>query len=106
MAGRRYILAPPGSVAYNNSASGLGNPPGDISYNLSSPATNVYWVAPSKFTGNLSTAYNQNLTFDMMQSVAGTDNTNNDIVIISGTTTLVYQLPTKPGASGRLTSSP
>ncbi len=85
-----------GPPTYNSTG---GNPSGNISYSISTVSTNLYWVAPSKFNGNLSRAYNQTLTFDMLQSVAGADNSQNDVEIISGTTTLVYQLPAKPGTT-------
>ncbi|MBS1491472.1 MAG: VCBS repeat-containing protein [Bacteroidetes bacterium] len=61
--------------------------------------TNIYFQAPPKFLGNQSFAYNQNLTFDLYVSAAGTDNSNDDIIIFSPYGNLCYQLPTKPAAS-------
>ncbi len=74
-----------------------GNPGGEISFTTSSPAVRFYWVAPSKFNGNFSRSYNQALTFDLRQSLAGTDNVEGDIILTSSSgIVLFYQLPTKP----------
>ena len=76
-----------------------GNPAGDISLTISTAYLNYYWVGPSaKFNGNLSSSYNQKLTFDINVSAAGTDNTYGDVVISGPSGTLMYQLPTKPTA--------
>ena len=86
------------AVTYNSAG---GNPTGNISFTTSSTfATNLYFNAPAKFNGNLSTSYNQNLTLDLMQSTTGTDNTAADIIFTnSANLTLVYQLPAKPNTS-------
>src|SRR4051812_2386389 len=58
-----------------------GNPGGYISFTTASASVNFFWKAPVKFLGNMSRAYNQNLTFDLQQSVAGADNLQNDLVL-------------------------
>jgi len=74
-----------------------GNPGGEISFTTSSPSVRFYWVAPAKFTGNLSRAYNQTLTFDLRQSLAGTDNVEGDVILTSSSgIVLFHQLQTKP----------
>jgi hypothetical protein len=61
--------------------------------------TILYAEAPLKFRGNLSSSYNQNLTFDLKTDFVGTNNTNGDVMIAGTGGTLYYQLPTKPGTS-------
>lgn|GEM_PF-3061059 len=76
-----------------------GNPTGNISFTTTSLQVGFYWIAPAKFLGNMSRAYNQNLTLDLIQSIAGSDNNADDIIISNGGTSVVYQLPAKPGTS-------
>ncbi len=85
------------AVSYNPTG---GNPSGgNISFTTSSTsATSFYFNAPAKFNGNLSASYNQMLSFDLMQSTFGSDNTAGDLIITGGSTTIVYQLPLKPNA--------
>ncbi|MBS1506714.1 MAG: VCBS repeat-containing protein [Bacteroidetes bacterium] len=90
------VFAIPPVPVYN--AAG-GNPSGNISTTLTNGSTNFFWNAPAKFLGNLSRAYNQTISFDLLQSTSGTDNTNNDLEIIGGGVSIVYQLPTKPGTT-------
>jgi gliding motility-associated-like protein len=84
------------SLTYN--ATG-GNPSGYVSFTASTSPGVMYFNAPAKFIGNQSPSYNQTLSFDLMQSAAGTDNTANDLVLANGALVLVYQLPTKPGTT-------
>ncbi|MGC4022740.1 MAG: FG-GAP-like repeat-containing protein [Cyclobacteriaceae bacterium] len=84
------------AVAYN--ATG-GNPGGYISFTTTANYVPIYFRAPSKFLGNQSFAYNQNLTFDLEVSTAGTDNSNGDVMLISSSGTIYYQLPTKPSTA-------
>ncbi len=94
-----FDLSAGSSSAPTYNATG-GNPStgGDIAFSTSSPAAvYFYFNGPAKFTGNLSTSYNQNLTFDLMQSFAGADNSTGDVVLNNAAMglTLVYQLPAK-----------
>ncbi len=73
-----------------------GNPGGNISYGTLAINANIYFVAPAKFNGNQSLSYNQNLSFDLLVSNAGADNSQSDIVISSPAINLIYQMPTKP----------
>lgn len=73
-----------------------GNPGGHISFTTPSPAVNLYWVAPAKFTGNMSLSYNQTLSFDLNVSLAGADNSIGDVTLSGPAGTVYYQLPTKP----------
>lgn len=86
------------SPTYNSTG---GNPNGYISYSTTTNnASTLYFRAPSKFLGNQSIAYNQNLTFDLKVSTAGTDNNSGDVIINSASYgSIVYQLPTKPSNS-------
>src|SRR6478609_8677723 len=61
--------------------------------------TMLYAEAPAKFRGNLSSSYQQNITFDLKTDFVGTDNTNGDLIIAGTGGTLYYQLPAKPAAS-------
>lgn len=90
------VFSTPPVPVYN--AAG-GNPSGNISTTLTNGSTNFFWNAPAKFLGNISRAYNQTISFDLLQSISGTDNTNNDLEIIGGGVSIVYQLPTKPGTT-------
>ncbi len=76
-----------------------GNPGGFISYSTTSGAVSFYYDAPSKFKINASSSYGLNLTFDLQQSVAGTDNVNSDLWLSGGGVTVIYQLPAKPATS-------
>ncbi len=84
-------------VAYSSTG---GNPGGfaSVTYSSNTATTTQNWIAPSKFLGNLLVkSFGMNLKFDMQQSLAGTNsNTNGDIRIESGSTILVFSLPTKP----------
>jgi gliding motility-associated-like protein len=58
-----------------------------------------YWNAPAQFFGNYDYSYGSNFKVDLQQSVAGTDNTQSDIIIYSGGNTLHYSFPIKPAVS-------
>ncbi|HNP77390.1 MAG TPA: FG-GAP-like repeat-containing protein, partial [Cyclobacteriaceae bacterium] len=92
------------TVAPTYTAAG-GNPGGFVKYTAGSANNNIYFAAPAKFKGNFSFAYNQTLTFDLQQSVPGTDNTQPDIILRDAANAflLIYQFPTKP-AVGSWTS--
>jgi len=62
----------------------------------------VYWYvrAPAKFLGNKSTAYGQDLTFQLKQSATDSQGASQpDVVLIGGGLTLVYDAPANPGTS-------
>ncbi|HCW07427.1 MAG TPA: hypothetical protein DGG95_08705, partial [Cytophagales bacterium] len=75
-----------------------GNTGGYISYTAPLSNTNVYFVSPSKFSGNFSASYNQSISFDLKVSATGTDAVPSfgDVVIFSPSATLVHQLPSNP----------
>src|SRR6185295_4093770 len=58
----------------------------------------LYAEAPSKFRGNRSFSYNQDLSFQLKTDNVGTDNTNGDVIITGTGGTLYFQLSSKPGA--------
>jgi len=93
-----YNAGSSSSVTYN--ASG-GNPGGYVSFATSNGNANIYFTAPSKFNGNRSFSYNQTLTFDLKQSIAGTDVTNADVILSNASDgiTLSYHLPSNPGTA-------
>ncbi|HEY8937255.1 MAG TPA: FG-GAP-like repeat-containing protein [Cyclobacteriaceae bacterium] len=86
--------------AITYSATG-GNPTGNVSVTVTSGSAQFYALAPAKFTGNFSAAYNQTLTFDLKQSTAGTDNSYGDVILTNSAASisLFYQLATKPGTA-------
>jgi hypothetical protein len=86
-----------GNASPSYSSTG-GNPTGNISFTTSSGFASFYWVAPSKFQGNRSLSYNQNLTFDLKVSTTGTDNSVGDVVLVGNGLTLTYQFAAKPTA--------
>jgi gliding motility-associated-like protein len=86
----------------NHSTSG-GNPAGFISATYSSniSLSTQNWIAPAKFLGSqILRSMDMNLRFDLQQSQAGTSsNVNGDVRIESGSTIIVYSLPTKPAVA-------
>src|SRR6516225_10138109 len=86
-----YLDASTGANSSPTYSATNGNPTGDISVTVSTALVGYYWIAPSKFNGNLSSSYNQNLTFDLKVSAAGTDNSVGDVMITNSSgTSLVY----------------
>jgi hypothetical protein len=89
-------------AAFSYSSSG-GNPGGSVSASppTSGGTVNIsmtwYWEAPAAFLGDHDLSYGQLLKFDLIQSVAGTDNTTSDVVITSAGGSIHYTLPSKPG---------
>jgi alkaline phosphatase D len=61
-----------------------------------------YFVAPTKFLGDDSKAYGQNLTFDLKQTYAGTANQfdASDVVLVGGGLTLAFDTSANPSTSG------
>lgn len=79
-----------------------GNPGGYVADPGTTVGSTIFYAeAPAKFLGNFSLSYNQNLTFDLKQSTAGTDNTSGDVIISNSSAgiSLYYQLATKPGTA-------
>ncbi|MBN8651015.1 MAG: VCBS repeat-containing protein [Cytophagales bacterium] len=94
-----------GTAATFNFLNSGGNPTGFLS---ASPPTagggvNIsfswYWNAPAQFFGNFDFSYGSNFKVDLQQSIAGTDNTQSDIIIYSGGNSIHYNFPTKPAVS-------
>jgi len=94
-----------GTIASSTYQSAGGNPGGNVSVAPPTSGGTVntsftwYWVAPSKFLGNYDLYYGSNIKFDLQQSVAGTDNTQSDIIITSGGNSLHFSFPNKPAVS-------
>jgi hypothetical protein len=86
----------------NHSASG-GNPAGFVSvtYSANTGTAIQSWIAPAKFLGNhLVRSIGMNLSFDIQQSLNGTNsNANGDVRIESTSVSLVYSLPAKPATA-------
>ncbi|HEY8937437.1 MAG TPA: FG-GAP-like repeat-containing protein, partial [Cyclobacteriaceae bacterium] len=83
-----------------------GNPGGYISVELSSALPTPYYFyadryfdAPAKFLGNHSLSYNKTLTFDLQQSLSGTDVTTAEVIITGGGLSIFYPLSSFPGTS-------
>jgi len=75
-----------------------GNPGGAIYSEDALQGVPFYFIAPPKFLGNVSRAYQQHLTFDMRQSIRDRTPTNYpDIVLVgAGGTQLVFDTPNNP----------
>ena len=56
-----------------------------------------FWRAPAKFLGNVSGAYGRPLTFDLKQTPIITQFDWDDVVLIGGGITLVFNTPYNPG---------
>lgn len=78
---------------------GGGNPGGHISAVDTVSGGVWYWVAPAKFRGNVGGAYNNTLTFDLMQSSTTSQFNAVDISITGNGLTLVFDTPANPGTT-------
>jgi gliding motility-associated-like protein len=91
----------PSGVAPNQSyrATG-GNPSGHISAKdgFPLPGSTVYFVAPSKFLGNKSWAYNNTLSFDL-KIETGSFFYEDDVILEGNGITLAYDMPNNPTTS-------
>jgi large repetitive protein len=82
-----------------------GNPGGFISAAPPTAGGSVnigfgwYWNAPPKFFGDFDFSYGANFKVDLQQSVAGTDNTQSDIIIYGGGNSIHFNFVTKPSVS-------
>lgn len=95
-----------GTVATSTHQSNGGNPGGFMSVAppTTGGSTNTsmtwYWQAPAKFLGQYDLSFGQLLEFDLIQSVAGADNTASDVIITGPSgNTLHYTFPGKPQTS-------
>jgi gliding motility-associated-like protein len=92
------------TATFNHQSSG-GNPDGFVSVAPPTAGGTIntsfawYWNAPAQFFGNYDFSYGSNFKVDLQQSVAGTDNTQSDIIIYSGGNSIHYNFPTKPAVS-------
>ncbi len=74
-----------------------GNPDGHIYSNDGLQGIKYYYNAPAKFLGNVSSAYQGHLTFDMRQNLVNRGETNDKDVILEGAgLILVYDTPRNP----------
>ena len=78
---------------YNNTG---GDPGGYVS--ILDPTSNqaFYWLAPSKFLGNKSSAYGGTLNYDLADTDLSDTFHQEDIILVSSSKTLVYDLGTIP----------
>jgi Laminin B (Domain IV)/IPT/TIG domain len=95
-----------GTVAPTSYQSSNGNPGGFM--NASPPTTGGstntsmtwYWLAPLKFLGKADWSYRAVMTFDLQQSVAGTDNSQSDIIIVGPSSKSIHlRFADKPAVS-------
>ena len=56
-----------------------------------------YFSAPAKFLGNVATAYDQSLTFDLRQSTGAEQFDTTDIFLVGAGKTLAFDTPDNPG---------
>jgi uncharacterized repeat protein (TIGR01451 family) len=76
-----------------------GNPGGNVCATDRGDGIFWYFQAPSKFLGNVSAAYNGVLSFDLKQSSTTSPSPADDIVLIGGGLTLVFDTPNDPGVN-------
>jgi len=87
-----------GSAPAYYASGGVGNS-GYIRSTDQGQGTYWYWNAPAKFLGNLSTAYNGSLSFYLFQSSTSSQRDQDDIILIGGGITLVYNTSYNPGTN-------
>ncbi len=92
------------AATFSHQSSG-GNPTGFVSVTPPTAGGTVntsftwYWNAPAKFFGDYDFSYGANFKVDLQQSVVGTDNTQSDIIIYSGSNSIHFSFATKPAVS-------
>ncbi len=93
---RDFPLGGTNTVTYRTTG---GNPTGHISFKDRNilPATTIYFVAPQKFLGNKSWAYNNTLTFDL-KIETGTFFYEDDVILEGNGITLALDLPNPTNA--------
>jgi uncharacterized repeat protein (TIGR01451 family) len=74
-----------------------GNPGGRVCATDARQGIFWYFQAPAKFLGNVSSAYNRTLSFDLRQSATDSPSAADDIILIGGGLTLVFNTPNDPG---------
>ena len=74
-----------------------GNPGGYISSEDSVQGA-AFWLAPSKFLGDMATAYNTGLSFDLKQSKTGRQTDAGDVLLTGGGLTVVFDTCYNPGS--------
>jgi hypothetical protein len=81
-----------------------GNPGGFLQVTDTAAGGTIYFVAPSEFLGNMSSAYNGTLTFDLQQSPAGSTFSNDDLILVGNSITLAFDTPSDPATTPAWTS--
>lgn len=76
-----------------------GNPGGFISAKDDVAGGVWYWNAPSKFRGDISSAYGELLTFDLKQSLTDTQFSSEDIVLVGSGLTIYYDTSYNPNTT-------
>jgi len=85
-----------GSAPTHSISGGVANS-GYISSSDLDQGSYWYWNAPAKFLGDMSMAYNGNLSFYLKQSITDNQSDQDDVILIGGGLTLVYNTSTNPG---------
>lgn len=75
-----------------------GNPTGYIENSLNTNST-LYWSAPSKFLGDLSSAYGYRLSFDLFDTPSNNQFDQEDVILIGGGRVLVFDNVVNPSAN-------
>lgn len=83
-----------------------GNPGNGLRVNDETTGGVWYWVAPQKFLGDQSEAYEHDLKFDLRQVISGGANQfgAEDVILEGAGTKLVFTLNSKPATDGTWTS--
>jgi gliding motility-associated-like protein len=89
--GWQAIDSPLGGFAGSTYRATGGNPNGHISVRDILPASTMYFVAPSKFMGNKSWAYNNSLSFDL-KIETGTSFSVDDVILEGSGIILVFDI--------------
>ena len=76
-----------------------GNPGGRVCATDASSGATWYFQVPAKFLGNVSSAYNGTLTFDLTQSATDSQYDDEDVVLIGGGLTLAFSTLNNPGTN-------
>lgn len=97
--GEGWLVAGDATSATPTYVAGGGNPGGYLSSTDSAVGGVTYWVAPAKFRGNKSAAYDGFLTFDLRQSATDTQFDTNDVVIAGDGLTLAHDTAVNPAAA-------
>jgi len=74
-----------------------GNPRGNICGQDKADGDTWYFVAPAKYTGNVSDVYGKRLTFDLKQGSIFNQIRGRDVILNGGGLSLVYNIKFAPG---------